>query len=135
MSNVGAGQQDASAARILVVDDEVMVRNFVAEYLRDCGFATVGAASATEAIAVLSSDLHIDVVFTDVEMPGPMNGFGLAQWVRQHRPGLKVVLTSGNPGKAAEARELCIGEGFIPKPVSMDHLADRIARLVLSRRD
>ena len=135
MSDVQAVQQTDMPATILVVDDEVLVRTLVSEYLRDCGFTTVEAASAAEAIEVLTSDLDVDVVFTDIEMPGSMNGFGLAHLVREHRPHLKVVLTSGNPGKASEARDLCVGEGFIPKPVPMVDLADRIARLVASHRD
>jgi CheY-like chemotaxis protein len=72
---------------VLVVEDEVLVRLAIAEYLRDCGYRVIEASSADEAILVLQQpELTIDVVFTDIEMPGPMDGFGLAQWTRTNRP-------------------------------------------------
>jgi CheY-like chemotaxis protein len=80
---------------ILVVEDDVLVRNFVAAYLRDCGFDVIEANGADEAIRVLQADVPVDIVFSDVQMPGSMDGFGLAQWMRRERPELKIILTSG----------------------------------------
>ena len=80
---------------ILVVEDEVLVRLVIAEYLRECGYRVHEAAHAQEAIAVLESpDVTIDIVFSDVVMPGNLDGFGLARWVRAHRPHVEVILTS-----------------------------------------
>jgi CheY-like chemotaxis protein len=93
---------------VLVVDDEVLVRMVIAESLRDCGYHAIEAADAAEAIEVLSSETQVDILFTDIEMPGTMNGFGLARWARENVAGVHILLTSGNPGKAEEARELCL---------------------------
>src|ERR1700741_695356 len=74
---------------ILVVEDEVLVRMPISQYLRDCGYRVIEAANAQEAVTVLShEETVVDVVFTDIEMPGALDGFGLAKWVREHRPGV-----------------------------------------------
>ena len=80
---------------ILVVEDDVLVRNLVAAYLRECGFDVIEANGADEAIRVLQASVPVDIVFSDVHMPGSMDGFGLAQWMRRERPELKIILTSG----------------------------------------
>src|SRR2546423_149146 len=78
---------------ILVVVEDVSTRMIISDYLRSCGFKVIEAANADEALVVLQRpDITIDIVFTDIEMPGTMDGFGLAQWVRAHRPALGVVL-------------------------------------------
>src|SRR4029453_5041471 len=87
---------------ILVVEDDVLVRNLVAAYLRDCSFDVIEANGADEAIRVLQADVPVDIVFSDIQMPGSMDGFGLAQWVRRERPWLKVILTSGAARTASE---------------------------------
>ena len=84
----------APVSTILVVEDEVMIRMAVAEDLRACGFMVREAASGPAAIEVLERDAEIDAVFSDVHMPGYVNGLGLAQWILAHKPQVKVVLTS-----------------------------------------
>jgi CheY-like chemotaxis protein len=84
----------APATTILVVEDEVMIRMAVAEDLRACGFIVREAASAPAAIEVLKRDDEVDAVFSDVHMPGYVNGVGLAQWILVHKPQVTVVLTS-----------------------------------------
>jgi CheY-like chemotaxis protein len=65
------------------VEDEVLIRLAVSDYLRDCGYRVVETGSGDEAVTILTkTDVRIDVVFADVSMPGGLNGFGLAQWVR-----------------------------------------------------
>lgn len=129
-SERAAVEQDDDAPVILVVEDEVLVRYAIADYLRDCGFHVVEAANAAEAIEVMASDLRVDILFTDVEMPGDMNGFELARWVRANRPELKVILSSGRRAKVQEARDLCLGEAFYEKPIVFEDLGDRIAQLL-----
>src|SRR5512139_614094 len=80
---------------VLVVEDDVLVRTVLAAYLRECGFDVVEAGSADEAIRVLEAGIRVDIVFSDVNMPGSMDGFGLARWLRRERPGLKIILTTG----------------------------------------
>ena len=70
-----------------MVEDEVLIRLVIADYLRDCGYRVHEAVSAEEAILILQApEVSIDIVFSDVEMPGEMDGFGLARWVRANKP-------------------------------------------------
>ena len=112
---------------ILVVEDDVLVRNLAAAYLRDGGFAVIEANSADEAIRVLQADVKVDIVFSDVNMPGSMDGVGLAQWVRRERPWLKVILTSGAARTAKEAGDHC---PILAKPYDHGELERRIRSLL-----
>jgi CheY-like chemotaxis protein len=72
---------------ILVVEDEILLRMAVSDYLQECGFKIYEAGTASEAIEMIESGRFvIDLVFSDVRMPGAVDGFGLAQWVRKNRP-------------------------------------------------
>ncbi len=115
---------------VLVVEDEVLVRMVIADYLRECGYHVVEAGSAGEAIIVLQSPEPVDVVFSDVQMPGEMDGFGLARWVRQNRPDLKMLLTSGNARAATVAGDLCEDGPLEAKPYHPQTVLARIQRLL-----
>jgi CheY-like chemotaxis protein len=106
----------------------------ISEYLRDCGYKVIEAANADEAILVLQhKELTIDVVFTDIEMPGSMNGFGLGQWIRANRQGLDVIVV-GNPVRAADAAaELCVSGPTLSKPYEPQVVLARIKRLLAER--
>jgi DNA-binding response OmpR family regulator len=124
----------SSAAKlktVLVVEDEVLTRVSICEYLRECGFLVIEAANADEAIIVLSDpDLPVDVVLSDVEMTGTMDGFALAQWVRRHKPGLSIIL-AGTPARIADAAaDLCENGPLLAKPYEPQLLLDRIKRLL-----
>jgi DNA-binding response OmpR family regulator len=122
---------------VLLVEDEPLIRLGVADYLRECGFRVLEASNAEDAIAILtasSPELRVDMVFSDVRMPGRLDGFGLARWVRQHRPGLPVLLGSGDAKKAEVARELCEEEGLFEKPYDLGKLVARL-RAILDRPD
>ena len=80
---------------ILVVEDEVFIRFDVADMLRDDGFEVIEACDAKQALDALNSGARIDLVFSDVHMPGAMNGLGLASHILENHPGLPVILTSG----------------------------------------
>jgi CheY-like chemotaxis protein len=110
---------------ILVVEDDIFVRLDIAEYLRDCGYRVIEAGTAAEAIDVLESNVPIDLVFSDIQMPGEMDGFGLAHWIRQHQPGVKTILTSGYIKAAEKAGELC-DDGPIAKPYDHQLVVERI---------
>ena len=118
----------APPASILVVEDEVLVRSVVAMYLRDCGFQVVEAGNADEAIRVLEAGLAVDIVFSDVNMPGSMDGFGLAAWLRLERPGLHLILTSGSPQKTADLGK---HRPFLAKPYNHANL-ERLIRTMLA---
>lgn len=117
----------------MLVEDEVLVRMSVAEYLRECGYRVIEAGNADEAIRVLNADAAIDVVCSDVQMPGTMDGFGLAQWVRRERAGIKIVLVSGVRRAAEAAGDLCDGGPLMAKPFSPDELERRIRALLANQ--
>ncbi len=115
---------------VLVVEDEIMVRMPIAEYLRDCGYNVVEAADANEAIAALDAEGPVSLVFSDVRMPGKMDGFGLADWFRSHHPDVPVLLTSGYNGGRSLAAASVPGFRFIEKPYSQIQVERRIAALL-----
>jgi CheY-like chemotaxis protein len=118
---------------VLVVEDEVLIRLSVADYLRDCGFRVLEAAHADEAVAILEHGQDpVDVVFSDINMPGSMNGFELARWIRANRPGICVILASGVPQKAKIAKDIC-EDGVLAKPYDHQDLVSRIRRSLASR--
>ena len=81
--------------QILVVEDDALVRNYVIKQVRSLGYSTLSAANAVEALAILVAGNKVDLLFTDVIMPGAMNGRQLADQVRGRWPDLKVLFTSG----------------------------------------
>ena len=93
--------------------------------------AETSAALSGRRILVVEDEAA--VVFTDVNMPGSLNGFGLAQWVRRERPDVRVILTSGITRTAEEARDLCAHGPFMAKPYDHGELARHI-RALLARR-
>jgi CheY-like chemotaxis protein len=128
-------QTTATPATILVVEDEVLVRLVIAEYLRDCGYKVHEAAHASEAVAVLQApEVSIDLVFSDVIMPGAMDGFALARWIRDHHPRIDVILTSGIDRSADIAGMLCEAGPLMAKPYDPDGVVDRIKQLMAKSR-
>jgi len=115
---------------VLIVEDEILVRMVIADYLRECGYRVIEAGNAAEAIKVLRSPERVDIVFSDVQMPGEMDGFGLASWVRGNIPGLKVLLTSGNARAASTAGDLCEEGPLEQKPYHPQTILTRIRRLL-----
>lgn len=92
--------QPAAGARVLVVEDDALVRDHVVALLRSLGHETVAAGNGTEALSVLTGDDSFDLLFSDVMMPGGISGAQLADAARRIRPGLPVLLTSGYPDDA-----------------------------------
>lgn len=90
---------------ILVVEDNDMVRQATANRLESLGYAVLEATTGPEAVALLTSGQSIDLVFSDIVMPGGMTGYDVAEWVHSKRPDLKVLLTSGYSDMALAASE------------------------------
>jgi CheY-like chemotaxis protein len=112
---------------ILVVEDEPAVRAVAVEFLEDEGFEVVEAPSADYAVTILQARDDIDVVFTDVTMPGILNGFDLAQIAQTLHPNISVIVTSGAlpsgfTGVAPDAR-------FVKKPYRMTHVIELLREL------
>ncbi len=105
---------------VLVVEDEAMVRMFAVDVLQDEGYEVIEAASAAQALKELEQRPDIAVVFTDINMPGDMDGIGLAREIQRTRPGVHVILTSGKQIPAAD--ELPGKSPFVTKPYSAQQL-------------
>jgi DNA-binding NtrC family response regulator len=119
---------------ILLVEDEVLVRVPIAQYLRDCGYRVIEAVNAEEAMTVLlHEETVVDVVFSDIEMPGAVDGFGLAKWIREHRPGIDVLLAGTIKRTVENAKQLC-AEGSVPKPYDAEIVHNHIKRLLAARK-
>lgn len=118
---------------ILVVEDDVLIRLAIADYLRDCGYTVYEAGNVVEAQSVFNAALQVDLVFSDVQMPGDIDGFGLARWLRTHHPDVSVILTSGVARLAADAADLCNQAPFVEKPYDHGSIEQRIRSLLAGR--
>jgi DNA-binding NtrC family response regulator len=123
-----AKPQDASR-RVLLAEDDAVLRELIAEAMRDSGLTVIEVQSADEAKRYLQAGGHADLVFSDVEMPGSMNGIELGRWVRRNHPEMRLILTSGT--MAIGARELGI---FISKPYRIVDAAGVARRMLDAKR-
>jgi CheY-like chemotaxis protein len=111
---------------VLIVEDEYLIRMDAADMIAAAGFDVVEARNADEAIAILERRFDISVVFTDVQMPGSMDGLKLAAAVRGRWPPIKIVATSGlNIGEG----ELPRGSHFLRKPYSTAQIVGTLRQL------
>jgi DNA-binding NtrC family response regulator len=110
---------------VLVVEDEPLVRMVAADALADCGIMAWEAADAGEALHVLDEHPAIGLVFTDVNMPGEMNGLDLAHEVNQRRPDIDLIVTSG--AMTLTADELPDSGTFLPKPYPTQRLVSIVS--------
>jgi DNA-binding response OmpR family regulator len=121
---------------ILFVDADVLPRQSIAEYLRECGYKVLEAINTDEAIALLNKDgVRIDILLVDALAPGALDGFGLARWTRESRPEIEIVLAGTAIGEAAKAADLCEEGPHLAKPYHPQLLIDRIKRMTKGRAD
>ena len=113
---------------VLIVEDEFIIRTAVARAISDAGFEVVEAANADQAIAILEDRRDIRVVFTDIQMPGSMDGVKLAQAVRHRWPPIHIIATSGRYG--VQSLDLPSGAAFFPKPYSAQEIARHVHNLI-----
>ncbi len=119
---------------VLIVDDEPTVRMLITEVLDGLGCAAIEAADSVVGLKILNSDVRIDLLITDVGLPGGMNGRQLAEIGRQKRPDLAVLFITGYAENAAISNgHLLPGMHVLTKPFSMDKLAARI-KAILDQR-
>jgi CheY-like chemotaxis protein len=124
----------ANIKTILVLDGDVLVRMPVVQFLRDCGYRVVEAASSDEAIALLEkTNTPLDVVLSKIDIPGSMNGFGFTQWARSVRPELKILLAATPERTVRNAAELCEVGPTLKRPYDHKLVLDRIKRLLAAR--
>ncbi|MGE0743041.1 MAG: response regulator transcription factor [Hyphomonadaceae bacterium] len=119
---------------VLVVEDEVLLRLAIADTLRACGFTVVEAASGDEARALVQAGVAFSLVFSDITMPGELDGAGLALWLRDNGVTAPIVLTSGLATSLKAAEAACDHvKLFLPKPYDHDAVVARIRDLLATR--
>jgi DNA-binding response OmpR family regulator len=124
---------EVKPSTVLVLEPDILVRMIIADYLRDCGFKVFEGVTADDVVAVLESGQKIDIIFAEVQLGGRMDGFGLAQWVREKQPDTDVILTSGIARAAEKAGDLC-DAGPLEKPYHPQEVLRRINILLERRR-
>jgi DNA-binding response OmpR family regulator len=116
---------------VLVVDDEPTIRMLIGDTLAELGYQAIEVADAASGLKVLESDVNIDLLITDVGLPGGMNGKEMADAARAKRPKLKVLFITGYAENAAITNgHLEPGMDVMSKPFSMDKLAARIRSII-----
>jgi CheY-like chemotaxis protein len=111
---------------VLIVEDEILIRMLLADALRQADYDVIEAANADEAFDVLHTAPCPDVLVTDVRMPGAVDGFELAAYVRRTKPDLRVIITSGHAGPNAA---IGLADVFLPKPYELGAIVERIRAL------
>ena len=120
----------ASAAKrpvVLIVEDDLLLRISAAEIIAEAGFDVVEAGNADDAIAILEARLDIHIIFTDIQMPGSMDGLPMARFVRSRWPPIKIVATSGLV--AITDGDLPEGGVFIGKPYTAAKISSTLQGL------
>ena len=131
MPDLSTAPRAEQGETVLIVDDEPSIRMLVAEVLEDLGYTAIEAADAASGLKVLQSDVRIDLLVTDVGLPGGMNGRQMADAGRVSRPGLKVLFITGYAENAAVGNgHLEPGMAVLTKPFVMEVLASRIKELI-----
>jgi DNA-binding NtrC family response regulator len=126
--------QPTNQETILLVENDALVRMSIARYLRDCGYKVIETENAHEARPVLLNKATIiDVVLSDIDMSIMMDGFGLANWLREQRPELEMIWAATLPRTVHAAKELC-DDGPLPNPPEPQVVLDRIRHLLATRK-
>ncbi|RYZ14821.1 MAG: PAS domain S-box protein [Alphaproteobacteria bacterium] len=115
---------------VLVIEDDASVRMLITEVLHELGYAAIEAADSRGALPILTSDARLDLVISDVGLPG-MDGKKLAEIARQHRPTLRILFVTGY-AEHAKVRDEFLGEGMdmITKPFSLDTLGHKVREML-----
>jgi CheY-like chemotaxis protein len=122
-----------AASRILVVEDEALVRLSARDEIEAAGFEVYEAFNADEAINLLEAHPDIRLIFTDVDMPGSMDGVKLAHYVRTRWPPVKIIVTSGYQHVTPD--QLPKGSLFLSKPYDPEQMRQKIELLLSSSCD
>jgi two-component system, response regulator PdtaR len=112
---------------VLIVEDDTLIRMDAIDMVKAAGFDAIEAANADEAIAILTENPEIHVVFTDIQMPGSIDGLKLAHFVKQRWPPIKIIATSGHIRLAGY--DLPHGGRFLQKPYSALEVATHLREL------
>jgi len=119
--------------RVLLVEDEFLIRLLVAEVLRDEGFEVIEAEDGSQAAAVIDGPDGFDLLLTDVHMPGPIDGIQVAARARQRDPRIPVIVVSARPDSAQRLDELALRSVFVAKPYDLYALVQTIRHALETR--
>lgn len=123
----GPGREGGRMLVVLVVEDEPMVREMIVEELSDLGFHVLDADTGEAGLDILRDGQPIDVLFTDIRLPGALDGWHLAQAGRAHRPDLRVIYATGY---TVERSLQLPGSVFVTKPYRPSAIAETIRSMV-----
>jgi PAS domain S-box-containing protein len=133
-SRVFTSPQLARGEHILVVEDEPVIRDVITEVLSNLGYVITQAVDGLEGVSIAVSDLPIDLIVTDIGLPG-VNGRTVAETARDRRPGLPVLLITGYDASAgSKPMELSAGTALLSKPFTVDKLREQVSKLLEWRR-
>ncbi|MCK1405211.1 response regulator [Bradyrhizobium sp. 197] len=118
---------DGQRVKVLIVEDEFFIREDLADQLRGLGFEVIETASADDALQYIGSGERIDVLVTDIQMPGDLDGLALAERLRAEQPMLPIVVASGNV--ALESVASRVGK-FVSKPYDPKRIGKLIAEIL-----
>jgi CheY-like chemotaxis protein len=113
---------------VLVVEDEMLLRMLAVDMVEDAGYMSIEAVDADEAFAVLKSRSDIALLFTDIQMPGSMDGLELAHSVSRHWPAIKIILVSGQV--KLSATDMPIDSRFFVKPLESAKMAAEMQNMI-----
>ena len=120
----------SSERRVLVVEDEFLIRLTLSEALADEGFSVLEADTADKALPILQDGIALDLLVTDIQLPGSLDGYGLVDAMRGNRPDLPVIFMTGRPDKGDRAASPI--EVFISKPYTLDEICNAAKRLIMA---
>jgi PAS domain S-box-containing protein len=130
-ADLAEASRASAGETVLIVDDEPTVRMLVTEVLAELGYAAIEAADGASGLKVLQSNVRIDLLVSDVGLPGGLNGRQMADAARANRPGLKVLFITGYAENAAVGDgHLEAGMHVLTKPFAMQTLANRIRSII-----
>jgi CheY-like chemotaxis protein len=118
---------------VMVVEPDVLVRMVVADYLRECGYRVVEAITGEEALTILGAGVNVDTILSAIKLQEAMDGFALAQRIREGFGGVEVILTTGYAMTAKKAGKLC-DQGRGKRPYHPDLIVDRLKLLFEKHR-
>ncbi len=122
-----------SPVRVLLVEDELLIRLLAAEVLHDEGFEVIEAADGTQAVRLIDGPDGFDLLLTDVQMPGPIDGIEVAIRARKRHPGIPVVVVSAQPINARRLDGLGPRKTFVSKPYELPALVATLWSMLKSR--
>ena len=113
--------------KVLVVEDEPLLRMMAVDVVEDAGFEAIEAANADEAVNILEGRDDISIIFTDIDMPGTMDGMKLAAAARDRWPPIRIIITSGH--RVVPEANLPDGAVFFAKPYDIDKVTAQLRRM------